>query len=228
MGFLRYLCLAVSLIVAYFTRGIVLDKTKLKNPYTFLMIFGKPGSGKSTWLTMQAYKHAKKGWKVYQNISGCEIGEKFDIEKLRTGEWMPDGREEGKVILIIDEIGLAYDNRNFKGAFTPETLQFYKEHRHRNVKIIGASQTYDDFDKKLRKLCDRLYIVRRSLFRNLILVRPIQISIDITNPDGNENNNAGDGGGKIIDAYRYDLLIFWRWYSILRWARKFNTWGDTY
>lgn len=224
---LKYLLLAINTIIIFWLYGFILDKTVLFNPYKFYMAFGKPGAGKSTWLTAQAYKHNKKGWKVYQNVAGCTIGETYNINDLKKGRWLPDGRKNKEnILLIIDEIGLAYNNRDFKKQFTPQTLEFFKEHRHRRVKIICASQSYKDFDTKLRDLVDMLSIVRRSFFRHLVLVKPIYVKIDISNPEN--DSGTEEQGGKIIELYSYQLIIFWRWYNIMKWRKKYNSFGDTY
>ena len=41
---------------------------KYLNPYKLYLVFGKKGSGKSTYLVKLARKHLKKGWIVYTNM----------------------------------------------------------------------------------------------------------------------------------------------------------------
>ena len=41
---------------------------KYVNRYTLTMVFGKKGSGKSTYLTKLAMQHYRKGWQIYSNF----------------------------------------------------------------------------------------------------------------------------------------------------------------
>lgn len=45
-----------------------LTTRKYLNPYKLYLVFGKKGSGKSTYLVKLARKHLKKGWIVYTNM----------------------------------------------------------------------------------------------------------------------------------------------------------------
>ena len=51
------------------------------NPYKLVMIYGKKGSGKTTYLTKQAIKFNLKGWYVFSNT------EIFNTYKLDT-DWL--------------------------------------------------------------------------------------------------------------------------------------------
>ena len=44
---------------------------KYKNPYKLFMVFGKKGSGKSSYLIRKAIEYQKKGYVVYTNMSDC-------------------------------------------------------------------------------------------------------------------------------------------------------------
>lgn len=194
---------------------------KLINIYECWGVFGKPGSGKTTLLSKYAYKHLKKGWKVYTdfglNIPGIQH---FEDSDLKLGKWLPDGRiNDENILIIIDEIGTLYNNRDFKTNFSnPEVLRWWKEHRHRRCKIIYCSQMYKDMDSKIRPLTDRYFIVKRSFINCISYAKPILTSIDITNSENSEN-----AGGQIIDIYKYALFTQWQFILLPRWIHKFDS-----
>lgn len=85
------------------------------NPYKLIFLFGKKGSGKTTNLTKIALEHLKKGWKVYSTIEipGTTLFDVQDIGKRTFPE---------KSCILIDEVGMIWDNRDFK-QFKPEAIE---------------------------------------------------------------------------------------------------------
>lgn len=205
----------------------------LINKFKAYGIFGKPGTGKSTLITKMTYQHLKKGWTVYTNDPTCNIEgvHYYDENLFKNGLWLPDGRkgyvnewqqtneEDRQILLCIDEIGSLYNNRDFKNNFTPETLRWWKEHRHRKVKVIYGSQSYKDMDLKIRSLTDVLYIVNRGAFyKAWSVAKPILIKFDI------QNNEMGDSaGGQIVEKYTYDIFLFWKYLFLPKWIKKFDS-----
>lgn len=168
---------------------------KFKNPYTCVGMFGLPGCGKTTLSTKIAYEHLNKGWTVYSDIRipGTYY---FDIES-----WDGNFTPPPDSVLILDEIGIYFSNRDFAN-FKKTLLYWFKMHRHYKVKIIYNSQSYNDMDKKIRDLTDELLIVRR--FAHLwCIARYIGKKMDISN-DGLSESNVG---GKIIEKYFYRLQL---------------------
>lgn len=229
---MKVLMFIFSFIIGLKTVDIIVSMP-LINRFKMYGIFGKPGSGKSTYLTMLSYKHIKNGWEVYtddpsNNIDGVEY---FDSQAFKRGEWIPDGRkghawidgtineENRNIVLIFDEIGSLYNNRDFKTNLTPETLKFWKEHRHRRVKIYYGSQSWKDTDLKIRTLCDQYVLIKRSkLLQSFSIARPILVTMDIQN-----NENTENSGGQIIEKYSYDLIFFWKFINLRYWVNKFNS-----
>ena len=183
---------------------------RFNNPYTFTMVFGKKGSGKSTYFTKEALKHLKKGWTVYtdspMNIKGVRL---FNPEEL--GEFLPPP----KSVIFIDEGGLIYNNRNFKN-FKKTWLEFYKLQRHARCKVFVGSQTFD-IDLKLRDLTDEMYICRKYLGVLVCLGRVLKYPTVI--------NTSDNGTGGVADQYELEspLLAFFgsrkfvwipRWYKL--------------
>lgn len=183
----------VGLIV--FVSLYTIISKKYRNPYTCIGIFGLPGCGKTTLSTKIAYEHLKKGWIVYSDIR-IPNTYYFDIEKW-TGNYTPPEHS----VLIIDEIGIYFNNRQFK-EFSKSLVYWFKMHRHYKVKIIYNSQSYNDMDKKIRDLTDELMICKRfAIFWSV--ARYIGKKIDICN-DGITENSVG---GRIIEKYFYQITL---------------------
>lgn len=161
-----------------------------RHPHVLNVYFGVPGSGKTTFaahLTRWALhenalirfcrknqnfltrpilnsKYLKRRIDVYSNVpitGAYRLDAKADI-----GNYMI---ENAKV--IIDEAGIEYNNRNYK-AFPPESIYFYKYHRH-------YSQSYEDMDVTLRRLAQNFYVVRRSLVPFCIVARRIRRRVGV-------------------------------------------------
>lgn len=130
--------LLTSLTVFLYFYRVSLD---YKNPFKLIMIFGKKGSGKNTLLTKWAIKYNRLGYTVY---SDSEI---FNTYKLDTN-WIGKYDFPRNSVLLIQEAGITWDNRNFK-SFPTEVRDFFKLQRHKGVIVVLASQSFD-VDKKLR------------------------------------------------------------------------------
>lgn len=172
----------------------------MKKQNSFSIYFGVPGSGKSTIAAYLAKRYLRKKKNVYSNvpIKGCyEIDAKEDI-----GTYMiKDG------LLIIDEAGIEYNNRDFK-EFTKRQLAFYKKHRHYNIDVVIFSQGYDDMDKKLRTLATSMYLVKRSIIPIWVVIKRIKkfIGIDEMTKD-------------IVDQYEFGIPIL-----DTKWLAAYKLW----
>lgn len=130
-------------------------KKKGKQDHVLSIYFGVPGSGKTTFAAWLTKRDLKRGHKVWSNvpITGAY---KLDCAQDIGTYMIHDGR------VIIDEAGIEYNNRDFK-SFGKKALYFYKYHRHYELAVDVFSQGYDDMDKKLRVLAQRLYVVKKSI-----------------------------------------------------------------
>lgn len=157
------------------------------------MIFGKKGSGKSTTLTRIAWEANRAGKEIYANIPlpNAHVISEDDIGFYNIP---PDS------VLIIDEAGMVWDNRHFKN-FKPEVRDWFKLQRHHRVRVYLASQTFD-IDKKLRDLCDDMYLVE-CRFRIFAYGRRITRKITLT-------KSVGDSESRITEDLEFDsILFFW-------------------
>lgn len=126
------------------------------NPYKLTMIFGKKGCGKSTTLQKLGHKYQKAGWKVF-----CTDRTFTDFVYF-PAEWVGVYKIPGDSVLLVDEVGMIWDNRNYKN-FPPPVRDWFKLQRHEKCRVFMFSQTFD-VDKKLRDLTDEMYLLE-NIFR---------------------------------------------------------------
>ena len=100
---------------------------KYRNKHKLYFVFGKKGAGKTTMLTKLAYKYNKKGVKVYCNT---EIPGTCLIDAKDVGFY----KFEENSVVMIDEVSLIWDNRNFKN-FRPEVAKFFRLQRHHKLTV---------------------------------------------------------------------------------------------
>lgn len=177
--------------------------------YTLDLYVGKKGSGKTTILTSQAVKYLKLGREVYANyeIPGCHCYDSRFIGKYDFPE---------NSVVILDEVGLAFNSREFK-TFDKEKVEWFKLQRHHKCKCILATQSPTDFDKIVRELVDRAFLCKKIL-RVFIFCRPVGKRLGIN------NSNVGDNaGGQFVFEYFFSGLPLI--YFIPRWVPFFDSYS---
>ena len=167
---------------------------RFRNPYKLIMVFGKKGSGKTTFLTKMCLKYLKKGRRVYSNvpIPGAYL---FDPLQIGVYSIPPES------VIFIDEVGMIWDSRDFK-SFKREYRDYFKLQRHYHHTVYLLSQSFD-IDKKLRDLTDQMYLIR-SYFNVFSIARKINKTITIVHAD------SGTGESHLADDMQFEtLLLFW-------------------
>lgn len=177
------------------------------NDSKLVLYIGKKGSGKTTTLTKIALDHIKKGVKVYSTVA-IPGTYHFNPEWLSLGMTIPEGS-----CLLIDEVGMIWDNRQFK-TFSTNVRDFFKLQRHAHIKCYMFSQT-PDVDKKLRDLCDELWLcknVARVFSVQRLIVKKIGIQQDES------------GNGNLVDAYKFaGILGGLKFVFVPRYVQFFNS-----
>lgn len=166
---------------------IFLETLLFKRGCSFDIYFGVPGSGKTTVAASICKKRLKKGGRVFSNVPilGAYKLNRSDIGKYNISN----------CLMILDEAGVDYNNRNFK-SFSDEETYFFKLHRHYKVDIAMFSQDFEDMDIKLRKLATRYFLIQKSLVPFCISRRSISKFIGIN-----------DQTHQIEDQYKF------KWFS---------------
>lgn len=186
----QYICPVAAVYLGtghYFCGGTFMNFLKLKcGIYTF---FGVPGSGKTTFAAAITKKALKRKIPVYSNVP---IKGAIQVTRDQIGHYnLPCGDKE--CILIVDEAGIDFNNRDFKNNFDKQALAWWKLHRHYRCKVFIYSQSYEDMDKKLRDLTQQFFLVKGSLIPFTRLAVPIRFKVGI-----NELTND------ITDMYYFD------------------------
>lgn len=120
------------------------------------VLFGSPGSGKTTVACRSLVKNAKRYNATFANFDcKCCTGQD-GIDLTGLGCWtFPEYS-----YIAIDEAGIEYNNRKFK-SLPQETIKWFKLHRHYKCDVDVYSQSWDDMDITLRRLADRLFYIRK-------------------------------------------------------------------
>lgn len=156
--------------------------SKYSNPYKLNMYIGPKGCGKSTLIAKTAIKWLKKGKIVYTTtpLAGCVY---VPAEKIGHVFLEPNS------ILLVDEVGMIWDNRNFKN-FDSAIRDWFKLQRHYRLTVYLFSQA-NDIDKKLRDLVDNIYIMRCTF--NIFSTRKRVLKrITITEAIGDQPSNLSE------------------------------------
>lgn len=154
MFFVKWFLIPVSVVLVLL---FIYDKLTRKyvSPFTLDIYFGRKGCGKSSTLQKLAKKYYKLGWTVF-----CDEGNTMQpfVTPIDCSKLWEYKLPEYSVVLI-DEINLLWDNRDFKSF--PKPLQRYlRLQRHKKIKLIMFSQTFD-CDAKIRNLADTLYLCNK-------------------------------------------------------------------
>ncbi len=167
---------------------------RCRNPYKLTMVIGKKGAGKSTDIQKRTFEALAKGWDVYSStpVAGAKL---VDPKKLAISSLPSDS------LILIDEAGIIWNNRDFKD-FNGDMRRYFKKQRHAKHKIVLYSQAWD-VDVTLRRLCDDLWIMK-NYFGCYSVSRRILRTITLVSAEKMQ------GEGQIADDLRYDsLLFFW-------------------
>lgn len=148
------------------------------------MIFGLPGSGKSTALAWMC-KQALDGKELY--ICGRKIASAHkhvitNFPFYGANEFDPDslGKMDYKdTLFVIDESSMYFDSRNFK-SFSEYVKNWATQHRKDDLDIILASQGYSDNDLRIRNSTGNMFYCE-SFFFDFFRISHIEPFFEIIN-----------------------------------------------
>lgn len=208
------LCLKIGIVISILFTAFHFATRKYLNPYKLYMVFGKKGSGKSTLMVRLALDHLGKGFRVYCtepiNVPGVRLFDVSDIGKKCFDEHS---------LVLVDEVGMIWDNRDFK-KFATEVRDWFKLQRHYKCKVYLFSQSFD-IDKKLRDLTDGLYLCN-TVLRVFTWAKRIHRSVVLTQAEA-------DRESRISENLEFDSLISWFWGGrILTYIPKYTRYFDSH
>lgn len=180
-----------------------------RNPYKLYMIFGKKGSGKSSYLAKLALRYQKNGYHVYTNMADLAIPGVRLIDPRDLGDYVPDSNS----VVLLDEVGMLYDNRNYKD-FKNSVRDFFKLQRHYRCIVYLASQSFD-VDKKLRDLTDMMFLCV-GVGNTLSVLKPISKKITLTDA-------SSLGESRITDNLRFSPIFAWKVTFLPKYSKYFQS-----
>lgn len=187
---------------------------KFRNPYKLYFIFGKKGSGKTTTLTKLSCDYNKLGYKVY--CTDNSIAGTYTFSPSDFGLFQFDKNS----VALIDEVSLLWSNRDF-ARFQKVVEQQFRYQRKDRLIIYLFSQTFD-IDKKIRDLCDAMYLAEKR-FNCIVWLKKISKNPTITEADSR-------GESRVTENLEFEPLIFWPFGSrkfvwIPKYVKLFDTWN---
>lgn len=191
-----YLAIICILSVALFGTVSYINRY-CHNPYTLHLVVGSKGSGKSLYMSKVADEWLKNHrGEVFSNMGiGNELKEKYWLET-----YPPDS------LILIDEIGVIHPDRGFK-TFPFECAEWYKMSRKRRLTIVVSSQTMD-VDKKIRMLCDKIFVCRKISF--FCMMTPYRAAITMVENEDKGHDLVNDlkrSGGRVFYSIPKTALI---------------------
>lgn len=154
------------------TAQIKLNKFLRDNDECSLYL-GMPGAGKTTYVAYISYLCHLVGKRCF-----CNIPVKYSIPYTKDdlGKFDMSGS-----VILLDEAGIMYDNRQFSTAFSTESLTFLKYLRHYKCNIALFSQS-NDIDVKWVRMSKQIFLIQRSLIPGFTSMSKVKRVLDV-NPD---------------------------------------------
>lgn len=201
---LYFILIVIGIIViwALYTRKYV-------NPYRLHFLFGKKGSGKSTYMVKMMVKYLKKGWHVYTDMNDVNIPGIRVINGDDLGKFIP----EPNSVVFLDEAGIRFDSRNFKN-FPAELRDFFKLQRKYRCIVYMNSQSFD-VDKKIRDLTDYMYL-QVNLFRIFSIGKRIDRKVALV-------ESTAQGDSRIAEDLKFSPFYYWTFTLIPKYAPYFES-----
>lgn len=184
---------------------------KYNNPNKLIFIFGKKGSGKSTYMVSLMLQHLKRGWNVYCNMPDVNI----PGVRIMSVESLIDCVPDPHSVLFIDEGGLIWDNRSFK-SFSKGYTEFFKLQRKYKCKVYINSQDFD-IDKKIRQLTDSM-VLMSSIAGCIGVIRPILRKVALVEASSN-------GESRVADNLKFGSLFSFRFLWLPSYFKYFDSYS---
>ena len=164
-------------------------------------VFGLPGAGKTTFLTKLGARclcgKSSLGIPAHSKVySNFELAGAYKLDFESLGIFLYDD-----ALILIDEIMLLADSRNFKDF--PENLKYlFSHHRKYNLDIVYCSQSWKNMDLRIRELTDQYFLLERGkVLDQFSYCKPIRHLFGVEN-------------GSIADTYTLAAPV--QWFAVYR------------
>lgn len=182
--------------------------------------FGLPGVGKTTLLAKEAVDNQRmidKGLSKYKYVYSNVF---VNYPGIRLIKWEYIGLYDyTDCLILIDEVGLNAHCRSHE-QFPKRIIEWFCTHRHDRVDLYFFAQYYNQADKVIREVTERLYYMRRSIIPGRTRIIKIPKTIIIPKDTG-----------EIKEGYRMpsfiERLFVAKSFSRRRYYKYFDSW-DSY
>lgn len=164
------------------------------------------GSGKSSTAQYIILDNISKGKKVFSNMSFFGAY-KLDLDDLGKYDLVDENEE---CVLIIDEAGICFNNRDWKGL-PKNVLEFLKYHRHYRCDVYFFSQAAD-MDKSIRDLSQSWYkVIKLPLLLNKFsALIPVDVTLVVQGGDWKLNYEPNRN---IFNWVYIPIYKTWKYYN---------------
>lgn len=111
---------------------------------------GSRGKGKTLTMVKDAYKFYKNGYRVLANFK-IDFGEYISSEEVLA---LNRGSDLKNCVLVLDELQLFFDSRNFAKKQNKDFSNFIQQIRKRNIHILGTTQYVNTVELRFRQHID--------------------------------------------------------------------------
>lgn len=201
----KILIVIINVFVWYLYMGFKYPQSDIK----LVIKYGFPGCGKTLDVCKEAVENIQKGRKVYSSIPiNVDNVIQFDPHDFGHGY-----RFYGDCVVLIDEGGIIFNNRNWKQF--QESIEYSKLHRHDKARIIIYSQSPEDTDVTLRRLAQESWDMKK-VFGYFSLQRRIICENTIVSATNEEGVTKGSYGMNQRYAGLLDFKIYFQpyWYGL--------------
>lgn len=168
--------------------------------------FGVMGAGKTTVAVALARKALKQGKKVFCNFP---VKDTYSYNVADLGVHLIED-----ALIIIDEAGIEFNNRFFR-SMPKEAISFFKYSRQYRCDIVVLSQCHEDTDITIRRLANRFFWVKKSIFG---FTRVVSLHRQLYIDDKTQQLTYGFKPLSIFDN------IFCKYYYRPKYYKHFNSW----
>lgn len=110
---------------------------------------GRRGEGKTLTMVAEGLQYYLNGYDVYRNFSA-----KFGVEIGKRHLYEIDQHNIQNAVIMIDELHLFYDSRQFMKKRNIEFSKFLAKLRKKNIIVMGTVQFKDNTEYRIRQHCD--------------------------------------------------------------------------